>query len=89
MPGKGGSGDAAVLRLVREGRIAGSVIDEAVRRILRLVLKAERHKRLGVSSTRRHRRLTYLARRAAAEGAVLLKQSSPAPLRPNSLSSWR
>ena len=49
MPGKGGSGDMAVLRLVKEGRIAESVIDEAVRRILRLVLQAEQHQRPAVS----------------------------------------
>ena len=89
MPGKGGSGDAAVLRLVREGRIAGSVIDEAVRRILRLVLKAERHKRLGVSFDAAAQAAHHtLARRAAAEGAVLLKNNHHLlPLDRNSLSS--
>ncbi len=89
MPGKGGSGDMAVLRLVKEGRIAESVIDEAVRRILRLVLQAEQHQRPAVSFDAALQAAHHaLARRAAAEGAVLLKNEHHLlPLDSNSLSS--
>ncbi|MEW5784017.1 MAG: glycoside hydrolase family 3 C-terminal domain-containing protein [Bacillota bacterium] len=86
MPGKGGIDDAKIAGLVREGLLNETVLDEAVRRILRLVLLAVQYRRPGVvyDQTAHH----ALARRAAGECAVLLKnEDNLLPLDANKLAS--
>lgn len=71
MPATGGRTDAEVVAAVREGRLDDAVVDEAVRRLLTLLERA----RPAVSDPGSYDADAHheLARRAAADGAVLLR----------------
>lgn len=71
MPGPCPENDRAIVDAVRSGKLDESVLDEAVARILRLVLRYQsgRKEKNEIDREAHHR----LAVKAAAEGAVLLK----------------
>jgi beta-glucosidase len=71
MPGSGGVNDAKIVEAVRSGALAEAELDKVVTRIVDLILKAQESARPGfVYDAEAHHNL---ARRAAAESAVLLK----------------
>ena len=71
MPSSGGVNDRRVVTAVRRGELAESVLDRSVARVVELVLKSlERPTPTSPPATADH---DALAHRAAAEGAVLLK----------------
>jgi beta-glucosidase len=71
MPGSGGVNDAKILEAVRSGTLAEADLDKVVTRIVDLILRAQENARPGyVYDAEAHH---GLARRAAAESAVLLK----------------
>ena len=82
MPASGGVNDRRVVAAVRWGELAESVLDRSVARVVELVLKSlERPASTSSPATADHH---ALARRAAAEGAVLLKNDDNAlPLSPD------
>ncbi len=86
MPGKGGEGDEIIAQMVRSGRLDEETLDEAVRRILKIVRKAAKHRREGASfDPEAHH---ALARRAAGESIVLLKNEGDLlPLDRNTIGS--
>ncbi len=76
MPSSGGVNDRRVVAAVRRGELAESVLDRSVTRVVELVLKSlERLAPASSPATADHH---ALARRAAAEGAVLLKNDDNA-----------
>ena len=76
MPSSGGVNDRRVVAAVRRGELAESVLDRSVARVVELVLKSlERPAPASSPATADHH---ALARRAAAEGAVLLKNDDNA-----------
>jgi len=83
MPSSGGENDALIVAAVREGRLDEAVLDRAAERVVDLVLKAVDSRRPGFryDGDAHHE----LARRAAAESMVLLKnEGGLLPLRPAS-----
>ena len=71
MPGFAGHGDAAVVAAVEEGRLPGAALDASVERLLRLIETTAGARAPGQTyDVDAHH---ALARRAAAEGTVLLK----------------
>jgi beta-glucosidase len=71
MPGSGGLNDAKIVEAVKSGALDEKVLDQAVLRIVELILKSQKNARPGyVYDAEAHHKL---ARRAAAESAVLLK----------------
>ena len=82
MPGSGGVNDRRVAAAVRRGELSGDVLDRSVARVVDLVWKSRERSsvRSAVDPTGHH----ALAHRAAAEGAVLLKNDGGVlPLRPD------
>ena len=75
MPGPQDRRVKAVVEAVRAGELAEEVLDESVRRILRIVFKAQETRKGGPFDVDAHHRL---ARKIAAEGMVLLK-NDPLP----------
>jgi beta-glucosidase len=69
MPGSGGVNDAKIVEAVRSGALAEADLDKAVTRIVDLILKARENAGPVYNAEAHHN----LARRAAAESAVLLK----------------
>jgi beta-glucosidase len=71
MPYTGPANDETILAAFREGRLSGEVLDRAAKRMLCLLLAAADNEKLGCryAAAAHHR----LARKAAAESAVLLK----------------
>jgi len=81
MPGTGGMNDRLIVRAVREGTLDEKILDAALERILGVVLEtAETLKEDFTCDPDEHHRL---ARRAAAESAVLLKNEGLLPLKKN------
>ena len=78
MPGPRERRVKAVVEAVRSGALDGSVLDESVRRILGIVLKAAGTPKGGSFDVAAHH---VLARRIAAEGMVLLKNNGILPLK--------
>lgn len=79
MPGSGGMNDRLIAEAVREGTLDEKVLDEALERILGVVLEtASTVAEDFVCDPEEHHRL---ARRAAAESAVLLKNNELLPLK--------
>ena len=79
MPGPKDSRVQAVVDAVRAGTLDEAVLDDAVRRILRIVTKAAETPKGGSFDADAHH---ALASRVAAEGAVLLKNNGILPLQP-------
>jgi len=77
MPGPKDLRVKAVIEAVRSGELDEAVLDEAVRRILKIVFKAAETPKGGEFDVEAHH---ALARRAAAEGMVLLKNDGILPL---------
>lgn len=75
MPGPQDRRVKAVVEAVRSGELAEATLDESVRRILRIVLKAQETPKGGAFNVDAHH---TLARQIAAEGMVLLK-NAPLP----------
>ncbi|MEQ8859951.1 MAG: glycoside hydrolase family 3 C-terminal domain-containing protein [Pseudomonadales bacterium] len=82
MPGPTRTRGAALEAAVREGRVAESDIDDAARRMLRLVARSGRFAEPEPQPERSDDRPEHraVARRAAAEGMVLLKNQGLLPL---------
>ncbi|OUM86979.1 MAG: glycosyl hydrolase [Bacillus thermozeamaize] len=79
MPGNGGLGDAKIVQAVKNGELPEDVLDRAVERLLRMIFKAvDNHKPGAVFDRERHH---ALAREAARECMVLLKNDGALPLR--------
>lgn len=78
MPGPRGRRVQAVVEAVRQGKLAEDLLDEGVRRILRIVFKAaEAPKGAAFDAAGHH----ALARKIAGEGLVLLKNDGVLPLK--------
>ncbi|MCA9899787.1 MAG: glycoside hydrolase family 3 C-terminal domain-containing protein [Anaerolineales bacterium] len=77
MPGPKASRVNAVIQAVSNGRLDEAVLDEAVRRILRIVFTAAETPKGGTYDAAAHHKL---ARKVAAEGMVLLKNNGILPL---------
>jgi len=73
MPGPQDRRVKAVVEAVRSGDLAEATLDESVRRILRIVFKAQETPKGGAFDLDAHHRL---ARKIAAEGMVLLKNDA-------------
>lgn len=71
MPGLPNGNDASIVAAVRSGRLDEAVLDRAVERLLTLILKADETLSTDLSYDKDAHHA--LARRVAAEGAVLLK----------------
>lgn len=78
MPGPKLRHTQAVIEAVRSGKLKESKLNEAVRRILQIVFKAAETPKGGRFDTQAHH---ALARKAASEGMVLLKNEGLLPLR--------
>src|SRR2546430_676281 len=76
MPPNLGVSDRAIIDAVAAGTLAETVLDEAAARVVRLVLRARRREAATLDPTAHH----ALARRAAAQGMVLLKNDGVLPL---------
>ncbi|WP_157062902.1 glycoside hydrolase family 3 C-terminal domain-containing protein [Actinopolyspora mortivallis] len=76
MPGTAGDSDREVLAAVRSGRLEREHVTDSARRVLELVGRAPRDGSGGFPVERHH----ALARRAAAEGTVLLTNDGTLPL---------
>lgn len=78
MPGPQERRVAAVVAAVRAGELDEAVLDEAARRILKIIFQAQETPKGGVFDVEAHH---TLARKIAAEGMVLLKNNGILPLR--------
>jgi beta-glucosidase len=78
MPGPQDRRVKAVVEAVRAGELDEAVLNEAVRRILRIVFKAKETPKGGTFDVNAHHEL---ARKIATEGMVLLKNNGLLPLR--------
>ncbi|MDR1107763.1 MAG: glycoside hydrolase family 3 C-terminal domain-containing protein [Spirochaetaceae bacterium] len=83
MPGSGGYGDAKIVEAVREGTLDEALLDAAALRIIQLILRARSAREPAAACRYDAAAHHALARKAAAESAVLLK-NDPAllPLAP-------
>lgn len=79
MPGPQERRVKAVVDAVRSGELPEALLDEAVRRILRIVFKAQETPKGGSFAVDAHH---ALAHKIAAEGMVLLKNNGLLPLKP-------
>ncbi len=77
MPGPQPRRTQAVIEAVKAGSLDEAVLDEAVRRILRIIFRAAETPKGGAFDSAAHH---ALARRVAAEGMVLLKNNGILPL---------
>ena len=81
MPASGGVNDRRVIAAVRRGDLSESELDRSVARVVELVLKCQEQSAPASAAASDHH---ALAHRAAAEGAVLLKNDDGAlPLQPD------
>ncbi len=78
MPGPQARRVQAVVEAVRSGELSEATLDESVRRILRIVFKAQETPKGGTFDVDAHHQL---ARKIAAEGMVLLKNKGILPLK--------
>ncbi|GAB4485582.1 MAG: glycoside hydrolase family 3 C-terminal domain-containing protein [Anaerolineales bacterium] len=78
MPGPQERRVQAVVEAVRSGELDEAVLDESVRRILRMVFKAKETPKTGTFDVDAHH---ALARQIASEGMVLLKNNGLLPLK--------
>lgn len=88
MPGPSEANDRKIIEAVRSGRIEESVLDRAVKRILRLVFKATNCAQEELEGEVNAQAHHELAKKVASESIVLLKnQNGLLPLDENNLSS--
>ncbi|HEX2911280.1 MAG TPA: glycoside hydrolase family 3 C-terminal domain-containing protein [Chloroflexia bacterium] len=86
MPGPGVNHTARLVKLVQNGQLEEAAIDRAAARVLRMILQGHAGRKTGVHFDRAAHHA--LARRAAAEATVLLKnEDNLLPLKPEGLSS--
>ena len=78
MPGPEDRRVKAVVQAVQSGELDEAVLNESVRRILRIVFKAKETPKVGTFDVDKHHEL---ARKIAAEGMVLLKNDGLLPLK--------
>lgn len=78
MPGPKDYRVQAVVEAVRSGKLDEAVLDESVRRILRVVFMSQKTPKNGTFDVEAHH---ALAQKAAAEGMVLLKNNGVLPLK--------
>lgn len=71
MPGPGHKHTEKITQLVRQGQLSEEVIDRAAARVLKLILEGQKNRKTGTSFDKEAHHA--LARRAAAESIVLLK----------------
>jgi beta-glucosidase len=76
MPPKLGVSDRAIIDAVAAGDLDEAILDRAAGRVLRLVLRSRRREPAGLDAAAHH----ALARRAAAQSLVLLKNDGVLPL---------
>ena len=79
MPSSGGFNDAKLVKAVKEGELEEAVLDQAAARILELVYRYKKNKKDNVIFDREKHHT--LARKAAEESAVLLKNEAILPLK--------
>lgn len=77
MPGSGGGNDAKIVQAVQEGTLPEAVLDTAVTRLLTIILKAAEAAPTAPYDKDAHHQI---ARRAATESMVLLKNDGMLPL---------
>lgn len=80
MPGPRARRTQAVIQAVNDGELDESILDEAARRILRIVFKAAETPKGGAFDVDAHH---ALAQKIAGESIVLLKNNGILPLKPN------
>ncbi|MDR2403320.1 MAG: glycoside hydrolase family 3 C-terminal domain-containing protein [Spirochaetaceae bacterium] len=82
MPGSGGVNDAKILEAVKKGLLDEGVLDRAAERVTDLILKARERQGAAEGSVRSFDATAHhaLARRAARESAVLLKNDGILPV---------
>ena len=86
MPGPGANHTEAIAGLVREGKLDEKAIDEAARRVLELIVKGNASRQSGATFDQAAHHA--LARRAAAESMVLIKNEGKLlPLKPENTGS--
>ncbi|MGW8225673.1 MAG: beta-glucosidase [Anaerolineales bacterium] len=84
MPGVSNGNDALLVEAIQAGQLEENILDQAVERILTLIFKAK--ETLSEDFTYDRQAHHNLARRAAAEGAVLLKnEAGILPIQQNSM----
>ncbi|MDR2101613.1 MAG: glycoside hydrolase family 3 C-terminal domain-containing protein [Treponema sp.] len=80
MPGSGGRNDAKIVEALKKGLLEEAELDRVVLRVIKLILKAQEAQRPGYRyDAAAHQ---ALARRAARESAVLLKNEGVLPVAP-------
>ncbi len=79
MPSSGGFSDAKLVKAVKEGELEEAVLDQAATRILELVYRYKKNKKDDIIFDREKHHT--LARKAAEESAVLLKNEAILPLK--------
>ncbi|BCJ98203.1 glycoside hydrolase family 3 C-terminal domain-containing protein [Anaerocolumna chitinilytica] len=86
MPGSNGIRDKEIVEAVKNGELSEEVLNTAVRRVLHLVKHYYEHKIENASYDKEAHHA--LARNAAAESAVLLKNDSILPLKPETKAAF-
>ena len=84
MPGPDGPWGAALVRAVRDGDVAEALVDEKVRRILRLAARVGALEGYGPGPVGRAEDGAAFAREAAADGMVLVRNDGVLPIDPSS-----
>ncbi len=79
MPGSHGIRDQEIVAAVKNEELSEEVLDEAVRRLLKIIFKAENQEALAIDQTQVSN-YNELAYRAAAESMVLLKNDGILPI---------
>jgi len=79
MPSSGGKNDEKIVRAIKHGKLSVALLDKAVKRIIELILKSQDNKKENyIYDKEQHRKL---ARKVAANSAVLLKNEGILPLK--------
>ncbi|HKL93916.1 MAG TPA: glycoside hydrolase family 3 C-terminal domain-containing protein [Clostridia bacterium] len=81
MPGNGGMNDRNIVKAVNEGKLLESDLDKVVLRVLKFVYECKEHEVADYKAD--YEKNHELARKVAAESAVLLKNDGALPLKEN------